>query len=145
MAGNNLGRIMTELANPPQLRTNPPPRRAVPGAEPSVDFGQLEGRLLARLNKRVHFVDFAFATVTDGTQLRPQENRYYLFIMNTGAAGNLIVSFTGTPDATGTSGMVMGPGGFYEPDWTPDNSIFVIGSAVGVTGYCIIATQLADE
>lgn len=142
---DHVGRVNQDMDGaPPQLRTSPPPPRA-PRTAPSPDFGSLETKIIARLDRRVHFIDYAFGTVAAGAQLRPQELRYYLFVMNTAAAGNLILSYSGQPDAAGLQGQVLGPGGFYEPEWVPDNAINVIGSAIGVTGYIIVASQLADS
>lgn len=91
-------------------------------------------------NRRVRFLSVPFTAGTASAVLRPEEPRSYLFVQNTHATQILYVGFGFVP--TTTTGMQIGPQGFYEPYFIPDNDIQILGSGAGTTGILLYATPI---
>lgn len=94
-------------------------------------------------NRRVKFFAVPFSIGTAIQTLRPEEPRQYLFIQNTHATQILYLGFGYAP--TLTTGMQIGPQGFYEPYWTPQNDIQVLGSGANTTGLLLYASTVNTE
>jgi hypothetical protein len=91
-----------------------------------IDWLSLLAELLAHIDHRVYFVAQPIAAVAAAAQVRPEEERRYLFIQNTDAADALLVGFGWTPTAVNC--VSIPAGGFYEPLWVPQNDIQVASS-----------------
>lgn len=74
-------------------------------------------------------------------QLLPkQENRNYLFILNTSAANRLFIGFGYAPNAN--TGIIIELNlGFYEPNVVPNQEIWALGAGAGTTGILIYSTR----
>lgn len=96
---------------------------------------------LLRLEKRVNFVPQPFSVGAGNPvgSIRPEEHRSYLLIQNTHATQILYIGFGYVPNAG--NGLVLGPGGFYEPLWVPQNEIWIVGSGAGTTGLLLYANK----
>lgn len=63
-------------------------------------------------------------------QVRPVEDRAYLFILNTSLVQTIYVGFGQQPNSS--TGIWIGPNnGFYEPWRIPQNDIWIGGSGAG--------------
>ncbi len=104
----------------------------------------LTATLLRSINKRANFHMQAFSATVDGRLELPAQNRWYLLIQNTHPSAKFQIGIGYVPnDATG---LLLNPGGYYEPPVIPQNEIYirrVPGGAVS-TGIIIYATELTD-
>ena len=102
-----------------------------------------ERRIASLLSKRVKYIQRAFVAPALAVPLpiRPAEKRYWLFIQNTAAAGQLVLSF-GTPPSPNGNAMTLNPLGLFEPEWVSQDEIWIAGAPAGTTGICIVATEL---
>lgn len=119
-----------------------PTRRIYVEGQDAVDAGPAINQafadaVLRGLERQARFVPINFAAGIASNLLHSQQKRRYLFIQNTSAAGILYLGFGYAP--TATTGLIIQPGGFYEPFQVPDNDIFVLGSAASVTGVMLFA------
>lgn len=103
----------------------------------AIDWLALFDELLAHIDHRVFFNTQVLLVGVANQVIRPEENRRYLFIQNTDGANNLFVGFGFEPSAINC--VLIGPGGFYEPLWVPQNDIQMLGSAAGTNGTLIYA------
>lgn len=123
-------------------RDRPRPPAYVPQTiEEIFEFIQARLTHLQRdFNRRVSFFAIPITVGVAPIVLRPEENRQYLFIQNTHATQILYIGFSYTPDAA--NGMQIGPQGFYEPYWVPQNEISILGSGANTTGVLLYATTI---
>lgn len=110
-------------------------------------FEWMKGRLdtlALDFNRRIKLFPIPF-TVGAGQVviLRPEEQRQYFFIQNTHATQVLYVGFGYAPNAA--NGMQIGPQGFYEPYWVPQNEIQILGSAAATTGVLLYAANIERD
>lgn len=101
------------------------------------DWLSIFEELLAHIDHRVFFITQPIVAVAAAAQVRPEEDRRYLFIQNTDAADNLLVGFGVTPTAINC--VLIGPAGFYEPLWVPQNDIQVASSGAATSATIIYA------
>ena len=78
------------------------------------------------------------ATVTSTQVLAANPLRTYLIIMNQGNTNNVIVKFGSVQ--SGTEGVVIPPGGSYEPLLAPGNAVF-LRSAASTSAVTLIQGQ----
>lgn len=97
--------------------------------------------LIAAVWGRCKFFTAPINVGTAPVLLRPNESRFYVFLLNTDAVNNLIVSFGRAPSSV-TDGVRLFPNAFYEPLKIPQNEIWVLGSAAGVTGTLIVSAEI---
>lgn len=124
------------------VRDAPLPVPYVPENAEEIFFwiqGKLQ-HLMRDFNRRVKFFAVPFTGGTAVIQLRPEETRQYLFIQNTHATQILYVGFGYEP--TATTGMQIGPRGFYEPYWIPQNDIQVLANGAATTGLLLYAVTV---
>ena len=92
--------------------------------------------------KSVSFLTMPFVAGTDALIMRPAEKRGYLLIANQSAANTILIGFGAAPGATGLvplNGLLLNPGGAYEPASVPTNEIWVIASAANTPVYLIFS------
>ena len=111
--------------------------RFIDPATGQFDWLALFEELLAHIDHRVFFVGQPITAVAAAVQVRPEENRRYLFIQNTDAADALLVGFGWTPTAVNC--VSIPAQGFYEPLWVPQNTIEIASSGAATTGTIIYA------
>lgn len=133
-ATRKAGTITPPVGNGVSLDTiAPDPRLPLTG----LDRRQYE-YMMRRIERRAHFSALAFSVgSTVATLIRRQEDRLYLLIQNTDAANKIYLGIGYQPSST--TGIVLTAGTVYEPFQVPDNDIFVLGSAAGVTGVLLFA------
>ena len=126
-------------------RNRPRPPTFVPQT-PTEVFEWIQERfrhLMRDFNRRVTFFQIPFTAGVAVTNLRPEETRQYLFIQNTHATQTLYLGFSIQPNAA--SGMQIGPQGFYEPYWVPQNDINILASGAATTGMLIYAVSVDQQ
>lgn len=69
--------------------------------------------------------------IAPGFILAANENRTYLFILNTGA-GNMYADFSNA-SIPNTLGVLIPPGGYYEPIRAPTTGVSISGTGVVIT------------
>lgn len=119
------------------------PGKQFPNSDiPTADFLRNLSELFARSQQ---FLTQPFlANATNAVEIRPQEFRGYVLIVNQSAANQLLIGFGAAPGFTGLTplnGLLINAGGSYEPLAVPSNSIWVVGSAANTPGY-IVYTKL---
>jgi hypothetical protein len=78
---------------------------------------------VARANQTLYGPPHTVTVNGTSTQYLPQNGlRTYLIIQNNGSV-NIIVKFGSVQ--TSTEGLVIVPGGNYEPIWAPANSVYI--------------------
>lgn len=93
--------------------------------------------LLDHIDHKVFFLTQPFVQGVAVTVIRPQEDRRYLFIQNNHATNTLFVGFGFAPSAVNS--LTIGPGGFYEPLWVPQNEIQFASNLAGTNGTILYA------
>jgi hypothetical protein len=94
-------------------------------------------QLLQDVQGQYNFQQIGFSAVAAGALIRNAEKRNYILIQNTGAA-NLYVGFGLNP--TQNNGLVIVPGGNYEPLKVPQNDIYIASASGTVSGVIVLAT-----
>jgi hypothetical protein len=100
------------------------------GATPASGSDPLLEMLLYAMQRKAMFNTTPFNYTTTAVLLRPQEDRGYFFIQNNSLAQTLVVGIGQQP--TLTTGVVIPPGGFYEPFQVPQNEIWILGTGADV-------------
>lgn len=103
---------------------------------------QLDALIRATFRQNDTFI-LPFVVGTDPVQLRPAENRRYLFVQNQSGANNMALGINGPPGPlTGVpvNGLVIPTNfGFYEPLVVPQGEIWIVAAAANTPGVLIYA------
>lgn len=104
----------------------------------------LEAAFLRAVNRKVKFHMQPFKAQVAGRLELQEQQRYYLMIQNTDASKKFQIGVGYSPnDATG---LLLEAGGFYEPQATPQNAIYIraVAGNADCTGVILYATELVD-
>jgi hypothetical protein len=116
------------------------------GREPGPGVVQLDPtmkRIMQLLARRVFTIPVPFSVGLSPILIRPAEARYYLLMENTDSANTLFVG-VGIQPVANAVGFTLLPAGSFEPSWTPQEDIWVLGSAANTKGYMIVGNRLAE-
>lgn len=116
-----------------------PPVSNLAPFDPYAFADTVAAEMLSRVEKRVIFNAIPFSVGATVQRLRPEEDRYYFIIQNTHPTNFLYIGFGYEPNQA--TGLSIGPNGYYEPLWVPQNEIYLLANNASTTGIILYATS----
>jgi len=95
------------------------------------NFTQQDDTIKA-IRRQSSFIQTPFEVGLTAIKLRDYEERTYFLLQNTDTVNSLYIGFGILP--TSLTGLIIPPGGYYEPYQVPTNEIYVLGSGANTSG-----------